>query len=79
MMRKYEPIWTALKQKKIIKIKCKAAEKARIKKAVTKEKNIDLKFKEETKHSYLLETDVVSEGLIFRLVRTRQSVNPEDL
>ena len=44
-MRKYEPVWTALKHSQVVTLEVHPKLLPRVKKAIIKEKNIDLGFK----------------------------------
>lgn len=82
MMRepsKYAPIWKALKEKKYCLITCPDQQKATIKKAVIKRKDVDIAFKRNTKNVYRLDVDDSKEGLIeFRLTKSMNNLTEDD-
>lgn len=78
-MRRYQPIWEALKKKKTAKIQCKNQDKAKIKKAVTKEKDQDTAFKTAFGNMYMLTTTETVDGLIFRLQKRLHYIGEHDL
>lgn len=67
MTRTYEPIWEEIKKKKTVKVKCSNDQRARIKKAVIKEKYMDTKFTERTTGIYRLTITLGNGFVLFRL------------
>ena len=45
-MRRYQPIWLALKKKRELTVTCAPEHRCRLRKAVIKEKDLDLEHKE---------------------------------
>lgn len=67
-MRMYLPIWEALKQDRNCTVICNSENRARIIKAVIKEKDMDIEFKEI--HGCTLVTYNDPDGVTFSLVPT---------
>lgn len=79
-LRKYEPIWLQLKATGKVKVACAAEHRARIRKAVYKEKDLDVAYKVQAdleKKSMRLEVTFKGNTVEFRLRNTK--LNAEDL
>lgn len=79
-LRKYEPIWLQLKQTGKVRIACAPEHRARIRKAVYKEKDLDVAYKiQADMEKKFMRLEVVFKGntIEFRLKNTK--LNAEDL
>ena len=79
MPRTYEPVWQTIKAKKTVKVACANEMRARIKKAVIKEKNRDLDFKDKTTGIFRLKVTMGNGFVLFRLGHALKYTSPDSL
>lgn len=79
MPRTYEPVWQTIKEKKSVKVACANDMRARIKKAVIKEKNMDTEFKDKTTGIYRLKVVMGNGFVLFRLSHALKYTSPDSL